>query len=112
MSGVFDGLWGYGRKMSAYDGGLALGREFRGFLEPMNPLSGAEEARDKVGVLPTEKYLLLAEPAEAFACGSATSIICGGVRFELLSVREVFNGEKVSHRECVLLKVGEVESDA
>lgn len=112
MSGIFDGLWRYGQKLSAFDSVSAEGREFRGFLEPMNQHSEAEEKRNKAGILPTEKYLLLAEPTETFACGSATVIACGDLRFELLSVREVLDGEKLTHRECVLLKVGEVKSDA
>ncbi|NCB73455.1 MAG: hypothetical protein EOM51_01740 [Clostridia bacterium] len=112
MSGIFDGLWRYGQKLVAFDGGATEGREFRGFLEPMNLHLEAEEKRCKAGVLPTEKYLLLAEPTEVFACGRTTIVVCGGISFELLSVREVLDGEKVTHRECVLLKVGEVKSDA
>lgn len=112
MSGIFDGLWRYGKKLCVFDGSSAEGRQFYGFLEPMNLRSAEAEKRDKAGILPTEEYLLLAEPTKAFACASATTIIGGGMKFELLSVREVFDGEKVSHRECVLLKVGEVDRDA
>ena len=111
MSCIFDGLWRYGQKLFAYDCSSAEGRQFSGFLEPMNLRSAEAKKRDKAGILPTEEYLLLAEPTEAFDCGCKTTIVGGGLKFELLSVREVFDGEKVSHRECVLLKVGEVGSD-
>lgn len=110
--GVFDGLWRYGQKLHAFDEGSDQGREFYGFLESMSFSSAAQESRDRAGIVPDEEYRLIVEPAEALAYGKATMIVCGGTKYELLSVEEVYDGDKVSHRECVLLKVGEVDGDA
>lgn len=111
-NGVFDGVWRYGRRLLAFDESSAGGREFYGFLDPMSLSSVVSETRNKAGLVPTEEFRLIVEPAETFAYGTATTIVCGNIRFELLNVREVYDGEKISHRECVLLKVGEVEKDA
>ena len=110
--GVYDGLWRFGQTLFAYDGASVGGRGFRGFLEPMSLNSGEPERRDKAGIVPTEHYLLIAEPKEAFAYGKATLVVLGSTQYELLSVKELHDGEKISHRECVLLKIGEVETNA
>lgn len=110
--GIFDEVWRFGRKLLAFDAGSVAGREFYGFLEPMSFGFAVSETRDRMGVVPTEEYQLIAAPAETFPYGAATQIVCGNAKFELLAVKEVFVGEKISHRECVLLKVGEVISNA
>lgn len=111
-SGVFNEIWRYGQRLVAYDSASAAGREFMGFLEPMNFYSGASSVRSKAGLIPTEKFRLISEPDELFPSGTSTRIVCGGSAFELLSVNEVFDGERIAHRECVLLKTGEVMADA
>ena len=110
-NGVFDGVWRYGRRLLALDESSAGGREFYGFLEPMSLSSEISETRNKAGLVPSEEFRLIADPAESFAYGTATTIVSGNIKFEVLSVREVYDGEKISHRECVLLKVGEVISN-
>ena len=110
--GVLDEIWSFGQKLFAFDASSVVGREFFGFLEPMSFGSAVSETRDRMGVVPTEEFRLIAAPTETFSCGSATQIICGNAKFELCSVKEVFDGEMISHRECVLLKVGEVIKNA
>ncbi len=70
--GVFDGLWRFGQKLFAFDAGSVAGREFYGFLEPMSFCSAVSETRDRMGVVPTEEYRLIAAPAESFPCGIGT----------------------------------------
>ncbi len=111
-AGVFDGVWPYGQKLYAYDGESTSGRVFSGFLEPVNLGSADLETRDRAGTVAEEMYRLIAAPKETFPYGTATVIVCGTVKYEVLSVKEVFDGAKVSHRECILLKAGEVKSGA
>lgn len=110
--GIFDDVWRFGQKLVAFDAGSVAGREFYGFLEPMSFSSAVSETRDRTGVIPTEEFRLIAAPAETFPCGTATKFLYKNAKFELLAVKEVFDGEKISHRECVLLKVGEVAANA
>lgn len=110
--GVFDEVWRFGQKLFVFDAGSVVGREFYGFIEPMSFGSANSESRDKAGGIPTEEYRLIAAPAETFPYGTATQILCGTAKFELLATKEVFDGKKISHRECILLKVGEVNSNA
>lgn len=110
--GIFDEVWRFGRKLLAFDVGSVAGREFYGFIEPMSFGSVVSETRDRMGVIPTEEYRLIAAPVETFPCGTETQIVCGNAKFELLAIKEVYDGEKISHRECVLLKVGEVTANA
>ncbi len=110
--GVFDGLWRFGQRMRAFDANSSGGRNFYGFIEPMSLSLVDSETRGRTGVSPQEQFWLIAEPSETFSGGTSTTIVCGSERFELLSVKEVFAGQRVSHRECVLLKVGEVDSGA
>ncbi|PKM72484.1 MAG: hypothetical protein CVU91_08825 [Firmicutes bacterium HGW-Firmicutes-16] len=111
-SGVFDGIWSHGQKLFAYDEGVTSGRSFLGFIEPSNLVADVVEARTRVGFVPNEEHRLIATPSETFPYGTETMIVCGTAKFEVLSVKEIYSGEKVSHRECMLLKAGEVESDA
>lgn len=83
-----------------------------GFIEPLNLTSGAPEVRNRAGLIPNEEYRLIAPPSETFPYGTESVIIFGNATFEMLSVKEIYSGEKVSHRECVLIKVGEEQSDA
>ncbi len=111
-SGVFDGVWFHGQKLYAYDEGVTSGRSFLGFIEPSNLVADVAETRTRAGFVPNEEHRLIAAPWETFPYGTETVIVCGTAKFEVVSVKEIYNGEKVSHRECMLLKVGEVESDA
>ena len=109
---VFDEVWSYGQKFLAYDDGVTSGRSFLGFVEALNLAADSSETRVRAGLIKKEEYRLIAAPSETFPYKTETVIICGSSKFEVLSVKEIYNGEKVSHRECVLLKVGEVKSDA
>ena len=111
-AGVFDGIWPYGQTLRAFDAGSSDGREFMGFMEPLSFTDYATEERTGAGIVYKEKYRLLAAPAESFPCGTETVIVCGSVKYEVLSIKEICDGEEISHRECILLKAGEVESDA
>ena len=110
--GAFEGVWRHGRRLIAFDESTSVGREFYGFIEPLSFGTEVSEVRDRAGIVPAEKYRLIAEPSEEFSCGTATRLVCGNMSFELVSVKEVFDGEKITHRECVLLKTGEVASNA
>lgn len=111
-AGVFDGVWNYGQKLCAFDEGVTSGRSFLGFLEPLKLAADSSETRSGAGLVPNEEYRLIAAPSETFPYGTETVIVYGNAKFEVLSVKEIFNGGKISHRECVLLKVGGVVSDA
>ena len=112
MRGRFDGLWRFGRSVTAFDAVSPTGRTFHGFLEPMDRRSSTEKIRTKAGFAPKEKYRLFAEPGEMFPDGEATKLVCGGEVFKLLRARAMYDGETVTHRECVLLKTGEVTTGA
>ena len=111
-AGVFDGIWSYGQKLIIHDKGEASGRSFMGFIEPLNLTADVSEAGNRAGLIPNEEYRLIAEPSETFPYGTDSVIVCGNTRFEVRSVKEIYSGEKIYHRECVLLKVGEVQKDA
>lgn len=112
MSGRFDALWRFGRTVTAFDETSPAGRTFRGFLEPMDRRSSTEKIRTKAGFAPKEKFRLFAEPKEAFSAGEETRLVCGGEEFRLLRAKAMYDGETVTHRECVLLKTGEVKTGA
>lgn len=109
---TFEGIWKFGRKFRAYDGTEDDGREFMGFVEPVNPDCSEDEIRSKAGIVVQEKFRLISEPKEAFPFGKDTRIVCGASEYKLLSINEIYDGEKVSHRECILLKSGKVKNDA
>lgn len=112
MTGRFDGLWRFGRTLTIFDSQSAEGRSFRGFLEPMDRRTSTERTRTKAGFAHKEKFRLLAEPKEQFPDGEGTKLVCGDEVFSLLRAKAMYDGEKVTHRECVLLKTGEVKADA
>lgn len=85
---------------------------FHGFLEPMDRRTSIARIRSKAGIVQTEKFRLFAEPGETFPAGEGTKIVAGNEEFRLLRVKAMYDGEKVTHRECVLLKTGEVKKDA
>jgi len=111
-AGVFDGVWPYGQTLRAFDADSVNGREFTGFLEPLSLTDCDAEERTEAGIVCKEKYRLIASPSETFPYGPATLIVCGSIKYELLSIKEVQAGEKISHRECVLLKVGKAAGNA
>ena len=112
MTGRFDALWRFGRTVTAFDAASPAGRTFRGFLEPMDRRSSTEKIRTKEGFAPKEKFHLFAEPGETFPAGEGTKLVCGGEIFQLLRAKAMYDGETVTHRECVLLKTGEVKTGA
>ncbi|MEG0940511.1 MAG: hypothetical protein RSE64_01320 [Oscillospiraceae bacterium] len=103
---IFEGIWDCARGLCAFDSASPAGRSFRGFLEPLQVGDGIV-VRKKPGIVSRERFRLIAEPCEAFSGGVGMRISCGGDEFELLAVREVFAGDEISHRECVLRKTGE-----
>lgn len=112
MTGRLDALWRFGRTVTAFDAASPAGRTFRGFLEPMDRRSSTEKIRTKAGFAPKEKFRLFAEPGETFPAGEGTKLVCGGEIFQLLRAKAMYDGETVTHRECVLLKTGEVKTGA
>ncbi|MGI5979346.1 MAG: hypothetical protein ACOX66_07605 [Oscillospiraceae bacterium] len=112
MSGRFDALWRFGRTLTTIDEVSPAGRTFRGFLEPMDRRASTEKIRTKVGFVPKEKFRLFAEPGETFPAGEGTKLVCGREVFRLLRAKAMYDGETLTHRECVLLKTGEVETGA
>ena len=112
MRGRFDALWRFGRSVTVFDTASPAGRTFRGFLEPMDRRSSTEKIRTKAGFAPKEKYRLFAEPEETFPDGEGTKLVCGDEVFKLLRARAMYDGGTVTHRECVLLKTGEVTTGA
>lgn len=112
MSGRFDCLWRFGRILTLFDTRSPSGRTFRGFLEPMDRRTSTERIRTKAGLATKEKYRLFAEPRETFPEGEGSRLQCGGEFFRLLRAKAMYDGETLTHRECVLLKTGEVTEDA
>ena len=112
MKGRFDGLWRFGRTLTAFDNVSPTGRTFHGFLEPMVRRSSTEKIRTKAGITSKEKFRLFSEPDETFPDGEGTKLVCGDEVFKLLRAKAMYDGETVTHRECVLLKTGKVTTDA
>ncbi|NCC68664.1 MAG: hypothetical protein EOM14_10830 [Clostridia bacterium] len=111
MSGVFDGIWQFGREMTAVssDGEESV---FRGFLEPMSLTDAKTFLHSPAGAICKEQFRLLAEPAATALCGDAAQVICGKSTFAVLAVKELFYSGEVSHRQCVLVRKGEVTGNA
>ncbi|MEF9971340.1 MAG: hypothetical protein RR731_03395 [Oscillospiraceae bacterium] len=110
MTAAFDGIWSFARVLTAFAGTATKGRKFLGFLEPLRPAETAKRVRTKAGFLPRERFRLLAEPKEDFS--GITRLVCGGDEFEILSVQEVYLGNLISHRECILKRTSEVSLNA
>lgn len=110
MSGVFDGVWQFGREMTAVssDGEESI---FRGFLEPMSVTDAKTMLHSPAGTVFKEQFRLLAEPAATVLCGDAVQVVCGAAIFAVLAVKELYCGGEVSHRECVLVRKGKVTGD-
>lgn len=104
-------IWRFGRLMTAKDPN-GEERGFQGFLEHLTLSDGAAVERGRAGILQKERFRLIAEPEERFACGTATRVLCGGAEYRVLSIREVYVGGELSHRECILKRVCGVEGDA
>jgi len=64
------------------------------------------------GIVQKEKYRLFAEPGEVFPGGEGSKITAGNEEFRLLRAKALYDGETLTHRECVLLKTGEVKKNA
>jgi hypothetical protein len=111
MSGVFDGIWQFGREMTAVssDGEESV---FRGFLEPMSLTDAKTFLHSPAGTVCKEQFRLLAEPSATSLCGDAVQVNCGGSTFAVLAVKELYCAGKVSHRQCVLVRRGEVTGNA
>lgn len=109
--GAFDGIWEFARSLTVFSPDGLVSRQFLGFLEPLSFTAYESVAHKKPFLLPKEKFRLIAQPEEDFFGGGAERIACGGDAFEILSVKPVYIGEVITHRECVLLKTGEVENN-
>lgn len=93
----------HGRELVAAD--TSGERSFFGFLEPLGAQSAAGGERSRAGVVSHERFRLVAEPAEEFSQGLSTRVRCGETEYKVLSIREIYAGEELSHRECVLRRV-------
>ncbi len=111
MAGRFDGIWKYARSLiiSAPDGSQS--RPFLGFLEPISLTDPVSSERRRPFILPKEKFRLISEPGEDFYGGGAVYVSCAGEMFEVLSVKPVYIGGEITHRESVLVRTGEAASD-
>ena len=89
----------------AFDGDSDESRVFRGFLEPLSLNESIPTVRVKPGIFVRERYRLIAEPEETFPAGAATRIFSGSVEFEVLNIKELYDGERVTHRECIVREV-------
>lgn len=96
-------LWRFGRIFSASDPQGGNKRSFKGFLEPLGTAE-TMSVRTKAGLMSAERFRLIAEPGESFPEGVSARISCAGTNFRLLSIREIYAGGELSHRECVLRK--------
>lgn len=108
---VFDGIWEFARSLTVFSPDGVESRLFLGFLEPLSLTDHVSSERKKPFILPKERFRLISQPAEDFYGGKAMLVACGGEIFEILSVKPVYLGEEVTHRECVLLRTGEVAGD-
>ena len=113
MSGsFFDGIWNFGQMLCAFDPESDEGRDFRGFVEPIKKDSDTMMHRDRMGIVSDKKFRLICEPSEIFPLGLETKIVFDYGIYELLSISEVYEGNIISHRECIIRKIGEVKNNA
>ena len=106
--GVFDGIWRFGRELEVFSPDSLSGRRFLGFLEPLSLTDGESFDRGKPYLIPKERFRLIAPTEEDFFAGTAKRLDCGGECFEVVSIKEIYLGEAVTHREVLLLRTGEV----
>ena len=106
--GVFGGIWRFGRELEVFPPESSSGRRFLGFLEPLSLTDGESFDRGKPYLVPRERFRLIAPPEEDFFGGKARRVDCGGECFELVSIKEIYLGEAITHREALLLRTGEV----
>ncbi len=106
MRAVLDGLWQFGRMLFIRDEVSGEERAFRGFLEPLNLTAVEREKRSRAGVVQTEKFRLIAEPDESFSGGRDRLICSDNCEFEIIRIKELYYGDIISHRECILLRRG------
>lgn len=107
MSGGFTGwAWEYAQSLSVSGPEGGGSREFKGFIQPQS-MSARPSSGRRPGLRNRERYRLLAHPEEDFFRGRAAAVRWGERLFELLAVKEVYIGDALSHRECVLLEMGE-----
>ena len=107
--GFFDEAFRSGKILSVFDHITGQSRPFLGFLEPLSLTQTASSVRKKTGVIPTERFRLMAEAKEDFGGGDDKEIVCGSDEFELLSVKEFHYAGRLTHRECILLRKGRVQ---
>ena len=103
---ILDGLWQFGRMLFIRDEKSGEERAFRGFLEPLNLTAVEREKRSRAGVVQKEKFRLIAEPTESFFQGRDRLVRCGNSQFEIISIKELYCGDIISHRECILRRRG------
>ncbi|MDR0951450.1 MAG: hypothetical protein LBM18_00795 [Oscillospiraceae bacterium] len=110
-AGLFGEVWRFAGALTVFSLDGSESREFRGFLEPLSLTQEPEFSRERPFALPRERFRLISEPGEDFYGGSAIKISRGGEIYELLTVKPIYFGETVTHRESVLLRTGEVTAD-
>lgn len=109
---TFSGAWRYGQRLTVLDEASPEGRGFRGFLAPLGAGVGDFDYRSLIGEVSQERFLLIAEPEEAFPHGCEGRVVFKGQRYAILGIREIYAGEALSHREALLYRQGEVIGDA
>lgn len=109
MSGGFTGwAWEYAQSLTVIGPEKDESREFKGFIQPESVTARPSSGR-RPGLRHRERYRLLAHPEEDLFGGRAGTVRWGERLFELLAVKEIYIGDALSHRECVLLEMGEAE---
>ena len=112
MGGICEGIWGCAQTLTVFNGDGTLSRSFRGFIEALELSDSERELVKKPGLIAMEKYRLVSDPDEDFYEGKASQIEYAGYLFKILYQENIYVGDIISHKECVLLKTGEVKSNA
>lgn len=108
---AFDGIWKYARTMKVMSPDSNERHDFKGFLENVNPDGIKKFYRTKTGKISAMKFRLISEPREDFFDGKASGILRGDRSYEILSIKDIYIGDEISHRECILRLSGEGVQD-
>lgn len=112
MGKEFGDIWYFAQTLTVFNTDGTKSHEFKGFIEPLGLTDTVTSIRKKPGIVKKEKYRLISEPEEDLYGCCASHVEFGGYRFEIISIKNIYYGDKVGHRECVLIKTGKVTKNA